>query len=570
MSDHASVASNEPSPTPQRKPSPYVGPRAFRKDEEFYGRELEAKALINKLMPGGVTLLHSPSGAGKTSLIQASVVPWFDDDGFQICATFQPRFSALRVNLPPEDLDVSNRYVFSLVNGLVGHLVDRRDAARMTVEDALTLFAKGQDRRQLVVIDQLEEALTLDPNDIDGQREFFKQLGVALRRGRRWALLAMREDYMGGLDRFRQFFPNELRSTFRLDFLDEQAALRAIRLPAEQRGVIFSEAAARELVSDLRRVRAVQVVPAASRSRSAPDGATASSGSAQSRAPSSGPTDESRVSLAPTQTLVRKPGTTQSGSTTAEGTLVYPYVESVLLQVVCNNLWRILSRKRIADFSRIEPGDLDEVRPYSTTLSKYYRSAVGKAAKGDPDAERAIRDWVERQLMTKQTMRRPTHTLPQVDNAVEVVKALQRRYLVRDDPRPGNVTYWELSHDMLIDPIVEDNRNWRLSKLQPWQIVADEWHRSDRNPGFLLTGPAFLEAQDGASRIDLSPVEAEFLERSRKLADDETRRARMEAQVRYASYQLRAVSYQLSTVRSLLWGSLAANLILLFLLWRST
>src|SRR5215472_10748395 len=207
---------------PAGKSSPYVGPRPFRAGDLFYGREDELTGLLDKLLPGGVTLLHSPSGAGKTSLIQASVVPELSKLDFQICGTTAPRFSALRVNLPPpEELRVANRYVFSVVNGLVGPLVDRQEAASMTIEDALVRFAEEADPecRQMIMLDQLEEVLRLDPADIEGQKEFFIQLGMCLRRGRRWALLAMREDYIGGLARFKRYFPNELRTTYRLDFL---------------------------------------------------------------------------------------------------------------------------------------------------------------------------------------------------------------------------------------------------------------------------------------------------------------------------------------------------------------
>src|SRR4051794_9979289 len=82
---------------------PYVGPRPIEAGDPFFGREEEAEALVDKLLPGGITLLHSPSGAGKTSLIQASVVPWFRDQAFQICTNVGESFSALRVNLPPPE-----------------------------------------------------------------------------------------------------------------------------------------------------------------------------------------------------------------------------------------------------------------------------------------------------------------------------------------------------------------------------------------------------------------------------------------------------------------------------------
>jgi hypothetical protein len=211
----------------RRMRNPYVGPRAFRKDELFFGREAETEGLLDKLLPSGVLLLHAPSGAGKTSLIQAAIVPELRNQRFQICASVTSRFSALRVNLPPpENVDVANRYVFSVVNGLIGHLVDRTKASGMTIAAALDLLerqappggepddraqpdrAQPDRAQQVVVIDQLEEVLTLDRNDTAGQTEFFRQLGSALRRGRRWALLSMREDHLGGLDKYKRYFQN--------------------------------------------------------------------------------------------------------------------------------------------------------------------------------------------------------------------------------------------------------------------------------------------------------------------------------------------------------------------------
>src|SRR4051794_26834137 len=86
---------------PSAKPTnPYIGPRAFREGELFYGREREANGLVDTLVAGRIVLLHSPSGAGKTSLIQAAVVPRLAEHRFQICGQLKPKFSAVRVGLP--------------------------------------------------------------------------------------------------------------------------------------------------------------------------------------------------------------------------------------------------------------------------------------------------------------------------------------------------------------------------------------------------------------------------------------------------------------------------------------
>lgn len=281
--------------------NPYVGPRAFRKNELFFGRERESAGLINTLIAGRIVLLHSPSGAGKTSLIQASVVPALEDRRFQVCARLKPSFSAIRVNAPiPEGLEVENRYIYSAVTGLTAHLIpDPGEVRSWSITQALDELARqdGAPQRQLLILDQFEEILTLGPTDQDGQRTFFKQVGEALENHNRWALFAMREDYMGGLDRYLRYVPGQLRSTFRLDLLDAKAALKAVQLPAKSRGIKFDDEAALTLVNDLRRVR------------------------------------------------VETPGV---GVTTPLGN----YVEPVLLQVVCDSLWRNLSDQQNADFRR--------------------------------------------------------------------------------------------------------------------------------------------------------------------------------------------------------------------------
>ena len=433
-----------------------------------------------------------------------------NEHGFQVCANVDAPFSALRVNLPPpEDIEVANRYVFSLVISLVGHLVDRGEAARMTFDKALTLFAGEEQQRQLVVIDQLEEALTLDPNDRQGQRELFKQLGTALRRDRRWALLAIREDYLGGLDRYRRFFPNELRTTFRLDFLDGDAALRAIQLPAQEFGVTFTDEAAHQLVSDLRRERAVSATPTRAEREDPPASGSVPGGTGEATDTTTGDSDSTP---APADPII-------------EEAIVYPYVEPVLLQVVCNNLWRILTEERKAAFTTIEASDLDQVRPYSRSLSNYYRAALRDAAGDDADVERAIRVWIERELVTGQKTRRPTRSLPPVEHARSVVGKLQHHYLIRDDPRPGGV-FFELSHDMLVQTIVDDNNAWRRSNLKPWQIMAEEWSVSGGDIGFLLTGPAFHAAREEARRTTLGPVETDYLAASHRADADRRRRRR--------------------------------------------
>jgi len=54
---------------------PYAGPRPLKTGEKIYGRDREISDLRDLLVYKRFILLHSASGAGKTSLIQAGLIP---------------------------------------------------------------------------------------------------------------------------------------------------------------------------------------------------------------------------------------------------------------------------------------------------------------------------------------------------------------------------------------------------------------------------------------------------------------------------------------------------------------
>jgi len=66
------------------RPSPYIGPRAFKTGETLYGREREVMDLLDLLIAERIVLLYSPSGAGKTSLVQAALIPQLEAEGFAV------------------------------------------------------------------------------------------------------------------------------------------------------------------------------------------------------------------------------------------------------------------------------------------------------------------------------------------------------------------------------------------------------------------------------------------------------------------------------------------------------
>ncbi len=61
---------------------PFVGPRSFRFGEPLFGRDRELPKLLDLLIAERIVLLFSPSGAGKTSLIQAGLTTALREEGF--------------------------------------------------------------------------------------------------------------------------------------------------------------------------------------------------------------------------------------------------------------------------------------------------------------------------------------------------------------------------------------------------------------------------------------------------------------------------------------------------------
>ena len=225
--------------------------RAFRDGERLYGRDDETLELLSLLIADRVVLLHAYSGVGKTSLVQAALLPWLRHKGFHPMPT-------ARLNLEPGARDC-NRYLRAAVNSME----DRWPGpGRIPVErlEHLTLARYLKHRLRttagpwVLVFDQFEEVLSLDPTDVEKKREFFRTVGEVLADRRIWCLFSMREDVVPALEPYVGCLPGGLTSRFRLDLLDHKAAVRAVQFPAARAGVTFEEDAAVKLVEELRRV----------------------------------------------------------------------------------------------------------------------------------------------------------------------------------------------------------------------------------------------------------------------------------------------------------------------------
>jgi hypothetical protein len=450
------------------QPNPYIGPRGFQYNERLFGREKELRQLEGQLLADRIVLLHAPSGAGKTSLINAGLLPMMRMEDFNVLPVARMNFQ------PPEDERV-NRYVYS---ALLCMEEDRARETRLTLDQLAGLeldeYLKQRSRdadtppSDLLVFDQFEEVLELDPTDMDAKLQFFTQLGLALRNLNRYALFAMREDYLGALDPYRRFIPGRLASTYRLDLLGPEAALQAVRGPIQSLGMEIDEEAVRRLVDDLRSVQVQQ-----------PDGSMALALGQQ--------------------------------------------VEPVQLQVVMQRIWEALPiGKQTINLEDVQSaGDVD------TSLANFYTEVIQEVTQRTGIAELDIRQWFDRRLIsaagTRSQIIMERGSSGGLDN--QAIFLLEKARLIRAEKR-GGATFYELVHDRMIEPVRVNNQAWFAANVNLFQRRAAQWEEAGRSEALLLRGHELAAAYEQARGILSTPVEMEYLEASRRASQAAARQRR--------------------------------------------
>lgn len=497
--------------------NPYVGPRSFSYEQRrlFFGREREARDLLSRLLSARLLLFYAQSGAGKTSLLNARLIPQLQEEkGFVVLPVVR-----VSGNLPEGVAQVDNIYIFNLMVGIdegenparlaqvtlsdfLARLTRRTivnstgEAHKGWVYDAdLQLPAAPQSagaRRYALVIDQFEEIITAHPDRWREREAFFRQLDQAMQDDPNlWVVLALREDYVASLDPYAPFMTDRLRARFYMERMGVESALDAVRKPAEVGGRPFAPGVAETLVDDLRQIRVAGQADAV-------------------------------------------PG---------------QYVEPVQLQVVCYQLWERLTgdRRQVTDAESsgaapevgagfITEADLAAAGDVDQALAEFYVNTLA-AVLADPDVqaagvtERSLRTWFDKELITVTGIRSivlrnegsgRTGSLP---NAA--VDALGKRFLLRTELRGGGA-WVELVHDRFVEPIRASNEVWFAEHLSTLQRAAALWQDSGRAAGLLLADAALDGAVVWAGTHALLPYEQEFLAASlaaRTAAEKERKQA---------------------------------------------
>jgi formylglycine-generating enzyme required for sulfatase activity len=502
--------------------NPYVGPRPFSQTDadRFFGREREARDLTALVISQRLTLFYAQSGAGKSSLLNARVIPALRSEGFVVLPVGRVG------GAPQKDVTaVANIFVYNLAASILQS--GPADAQRDPLTDlALSHFLAGLTSDDggatwrfdgaevdapadgagavysgpptVLVIDQFEELLAYYPERWEDRADFFRQLDAALREDPRlWVVLTLREDYVASLDPYIPLVESRLRARYFMPRMGVDAALAAVRKPAEQAGRTFAPGVAEWLVDNLRLVRA----------------------------------QTGHGAVAPGE-----------------------FVEPVQLQVVCYQWWASLP----PDVATMELAYVEQVAQGAAiatfvdrALADFYERVLAEALalhRGQV-TDQELRAWFSDELITEARTRGllfqgETRT-GSVPNAV--VRDLETRFLVRAVARAGGLWY-ELVHDRLVEPILAANR----ARQTPLRSDAEAWLAAGRVAQKLYGGRQLWEAAPllETHAADLSALEQEFLRASveadaqrqrelaaaQALAEEQWRRA--EEQTAYAA-QLR-------------------------------
>jgi hypothetical protein len=381
----------------------------------FFGRDSASRMLADKILANRMVIVYARSGLGKTSLLQAGVAPRLrDDDHLPLFVRVNDLrsgpFAGVLETIPGE----AQRQGIEYVPGLPESLWSFFKTAEFWRGDLLLT--------PVLVLDQFEELFTLQSEQ--ARAHFLDQLSY-LTRGVRpptatpaaeelsehapavRIVLSLREDYLGFLEEAAEHIPQILDARFRLAPLDLHAAEEAIVGPA---AVSDPGLDTRPFALDHHAVTSILAYLSQRRTRTV--------------------------------------GETRR------------YVEPFQLQLVCRRIEQVAAARQAASGSdlTLTMADLGGEAALTRTLRDFYREAIRTLPDGH--GRRGCRRLCEEYLISPEGRRlslEENELRRQLDLPKEILSQLVASRLLRSENRSES-TYYELSHDALVEPILASRR----------------------------------------------------------------------------------------------------------------
>lgn len=394
--------------------NPYVGLRPYRPADRdrFFGRTGEIEDIRDLWLSNRLLVLYGSSGVGKTSLLNAGVLPALTEPDAKYRADVLPvgRIPQASAELLPSPGE-PNPYIFRLLSSWTprGTPADRtgESVTAYLQRQPRTMDQDGYPLPLLVAVDQFEQVFADDHQGSDDLTAFLDQLAAATRAIDRLRLLvSIRAEQLAPLLRYESLIGSHHRARYEVFPLGRDAALQAVTGPLRGTPRSFGPGVAEMLVDSLRTVRMTSSV----------------------------------------------------GETT---TLLRETIEPVHLQVACHGLWNTLP-PRVTEITADHLRDFGNV---DDLLLRFCATAVIEVAN---EFEIPLSDlwiWLARNFITDRGTRGTicegigqTGTMPN-----HVARSLEARRVLRSEERLGS-RWYELTHDRLLGTVREGARPWWSSQ----------------------------------------------------------------------------------------------------------
>jgi uncharacterized FlaG/YvyC family protein len=430
--------------------NPFIGPRPFSQDPKdqklFFGRDRDTDEIASLIFGHQLVLVYAQSGAGKTSIFNAQVIPTLRDNGFDVLPVARVGGGGTQIagdsssysSSDPKIVSTSNVYLLNAFHTLIptidkpiitdrslssflrNPLLTKRNERGELISIENPLLTKRNERGELIpqviIFDQFEEIFSFYPNERwqEQRQEFFEQIGKALEDNPLLRIVfIIREDYLAQLDPFVHLLPERLRPRYRLERLRRDAAKEAIEGPFRVRDLSLDDSVIEKLLDNLLNIQ-IETAPGKRRE--------------------------------------------------VKG----EFIEPIHLQVVCQRLWQ-----KLVHTSNISLDDLEIIGDVDKALEDFYEGVIHKASEdtrsnsakphqGAKIYEGDIRIWCEKKLITSTGTRSIVHRGPRLTSGIPnvIIDSLENNYLIRGEWKSG-AKWYELTHDRLIKPVLDSNRRWK-------------------------------------------------------------------------------------------------------------
>jgi len=233
---------------PLNRNSPYKGLKKFEADDKdcFFGREPLIQKLLEDLQQQRLILLLGASGSGKSSVIQAGLIPKLRE---QWGASF------IELTVKPDRDPFMGLFVALVQRGFSQAEAETVLAGTPETLVQMVSALKKPQTPWLLYVDQFEELFTLSNPQ---KREAFIQSLVRLYQGLEQSqdqsmklVMTMRTDFLDSVSAYPSLNSTTEGHLRLLDKMDDHQLKLAIAQPAAQHGVVFEADLVEEIIDDL-------------------------------------------------------------------------------------------------------------------------------------------------------------------------------------------------------------------------------------------------------------------------------------------------------------------------------